>query len=221
MAYVVTDLTLMGSGNACLACLDEEQLFCVRPLFNPNMYNQITWYKQHGIYQGTRLDLTLLDRPSSNPHSEDSTCTAVNVLEHIDDDAMQELLESSSYGAIDEGFGTSPIPGEKYFRHDCELPVRSIITLKVSSRNITLNQDSYNDGRMKVTIIDDYGFTLSWLPVTDLRYINITGDDFYELKSAAQRADCMYVRLGLTRCHCPPQTNHNGYWLQVNGLYIY
>lgn len=219
MAYIVTDLTLMSGGNACLACLEEEQLFCVRPLFNPNAYNQIAWYEQKGIRQGTKLDLALLKRQSSIPHSEDATCTAVNILGHLNDNAMQELLDGSSHSAIVEGFGVAPLAGEKHFHHDGELPAQSIITLKILPRNININQDSYNPGRIKATITDGDSFALKWLPVTDLRYINVSDDAFAALRNSIKRANCVYLRIGLTRCY--PVKEHNGYWLQINGLYIY
>jgi hypothetical protein len=220
MAYVVTDLTLMNSGNVCLACLEEEQLFCVRPLFNQNAYHQVAWYEQNGIRQGTKLDLTFHAKSSELPHSEDVICTAVNTLGKLDDSTMQELLEENCHCTIVEGFGTSPVAGEKLFRHDCELPSRSIITLKVLPENITLNQDTYSQGRIKITITDANGLTLSWLPITDLRYVSTADNDFCALTLSARRADCIYVRLGLGRRYCSPQ-NQDGYWLQVNGLYIY
>jgi hypothetical protein len=220
MAYVVTDLTLMSGGNVCLACLDEEHLSCVRPLFSPTAYYQITWYEQNGINTGTKLDLKLSARPSSLPHSEDATCSAVKIMGQIGDSAMQELLESSCHSTVVEGFGVSPVVGEKHFRHDCELPSRSIITLDISTENISLHQDTYHPGRIKATVTDDNGFTLSWIPVTDLRYVNISDDAFKVLTLSVRRASSVYVRLGLTRCYCSPQ-NQNGYWLQINGLYIY
>lgn len=220
MAYIVTDLTLMGSGNACLACLEERQFSCVRPLFNPSLYKQIVWYEQNGIRQGTKLDLTLLERVALNPHTEDATCTDMSILGCIDDREMQALLEGSSYCTIDEGFGTSPIVGEKYFHHDCELPSRSIITLKISPRHIRLNQDPYKHGRIKITITDNNNFTLAWIPVTDLRYVNVSGENLIALNMSVQQANFIYVRLGLTRCYSPIE-NQNGYWLQANGIYLY
>ncbi len=220
MAYVVTDLTLMSGGNACLACLDEEQLSCVRPLFDPALYRQASWYEENGICQGTKLDLTLSDRPSPPPHSEDFTCSEIRILGQLNDIEMQEILEESCYTTIAEGFGVSPVAGEKHFHHDGELPSHSIITLHVSPKDVSLHQDTYNPGRIKATIADDNGFSLSWIPVTDLRYINMPDDTFRELIRSVRRADKVYMRLGLTRCYCSPQ-NQNGYWLQANGLYVY
>jgi hypothetical protein len=220
MAYVVTDLTSMRGGNACLACLDDEHLSCVRPLFSPTAYYQSTWYEQSGINQGTKLDLKLSARPSSLPHSEDVTCSAVNIIGQIGDSAMQELLESSCHRTIVEGFGASPVAGEKHFRHDCELPARSIITLDVSTDNISLGQNKYRLGRIKAKITDDNDFTLSWIPVTDLRYVNISDEAFKTLVLSVRSASSVYIRIGLTRRYCSPQ-KQNGYWLQINGLYIY
>lgn len=220
MTYIVTDLTLMGNGNACLACLEERQFSCVRPLFNPTLYKQIVWYEQNNIRQGTKLDLTLLERVALNPHTEDATCTGMSILGEIDDREMQTILENSSYFTVDEGFGTSPIVGEKYFHHDCALPSRSIITLKIFPQHIILNQDSYKLRRIRATITDANDFTLSWIPVTDLRYVNVSEENLITLNISVQQENCIYVRLGLTRCYSPRE-NQNGYWLQANGIYIY
>lgn len=220
MAYVVTDLTLMSNDNVCLACLEEEQLSCVRPLFRPSDYNKIPWYTHRGITQGSKLKLKLSRAACSDPHTEDARCTALKTLEKLSEARMQNLLEASCCSSVEKGFGSTPKRGESYFRHDCELPGLSIITLKITPGNIALNQNSFKQGRIKVNLTDDDKFKLFWIPMTDLRYINVAERDFRELQKSLYRSGVVYVRIGLTRQFCSP-SNKNGYWLQVNGLYYY
>ena len=222
MSYIVTDLTLMSNGNACIACIDEDSLQCFRPLFQPEFYRKISWYVGNGIQHGTKLNLMLSKMPTSRPHKEDTACALIQKSGILCDADMKNILDLTSVTSIEDGFGVCPNVGSKYFSYDSDLPDCSIITLKTSPDRIEIHQDGYNVGRVRIGLEDGKGFTLSWLPVTDLRCVNISDDDFESINENLESATSIFLRLGLTRRYASPRgENQDGYWVQVNGLYMF
>lgn len=221
MEIIITDLTRFSRNDiVCTAGINPANNECVRPL----PYLLTDKCRRLNILPGAVLEGEFTERPCAPPHTEDKDyrgdlsfkgpCSAEKFI------AILKATESSN---VEEGFSIRLTGGEKHIP-SLTPPEKSIITLSVNPRDLSIVQDAYKPGKIKVIFSDKSGRTFRYLAITDLGFYNYaeknTGDNFLRLNDFIHSQEEVYVRLGLSREFTSPD-GRNGYWLQVNGIYTF
>lgn len=220
---VITDLTRFSNpGVVCTAAIDEETGECLRPM----PYLDSAKVAELNIHPGTILegDLTL-NTNNSNPHLEDASYTRMNYLGAVSSDEFKSILDRTLSHSIASGFGVTFDDGQKHIPVGVSAKC-SIITIKVKPRSLKIHENDYRPGRIKATFADNSGQLYSYLPITDKGFFDYAqkhqnDNQLEKLQSFISTQDAIYLRIGVSRRYTPPDSDRDGYWLQVNGIYTF
>jgi hypothetical protein len=178
-----------------------------------------------GILPGGRLigDFIPLRR-GSQPHTEDCHFRDLKFCGPCSADEFRGVLESSCVASVAEGF-----------RHDFAdggrcLPVeqgaeRSIVTLRVNPESISIAEDEYKPGSIRIHFTDGSGRGWRYFPITDLGFFDYAqrhrqSGALEALNAEIASQEDVFLRIGLTRIWRNPKGTE-GYWMQVNGIYTF
>lgn len=178
-----------------------------------------------GIHPGAILkgDLNFKSH-NSNPHVEDAHYTGLNFHGACSGQKFKEILENSLSNSLSEGFGVSFSGGQKHIPHDQNANC-SIITIKIKPNQLSIHEDQFKPGKIKVSFTDNKGDSYNYLSITDRGFYDYaekhqSDGKLYEVTNLINQQEEVYLRVGLSRVHQAPD-GRNGYWLQVNGIYTY
>lgn len=158
-----------------------------------------------------------------NPHIEDAIDSgSLDYTRTAHTDYFKEILEWTLSESIAEGFGVN-FAGEKYIPADKNAKC-SLITVKVESNCLRLSEDGYKQGRLRASVIDSSGNSYDNLSVTDRGFPNYNNENedsrtLPEIQKSIQSQEEIYLRLGVSRQY--RDRWRDGYWLQVNGIYMF
>lgn len=224
MKIIVTDLTRFKNKDiVCIAGIDNESGQCIRPL----PYVPITACKRLNIWPGTILEGDFVpDQGRGNPHSEDMRYNGnLRPVGNYSSEQFKQVLEGSLSDSISTGFTYPFGEGGKVIPCD-HPPQKSIITLKLPPKNISIIKDGYNPQKIKLNLRDNDCKKYSYLPITDLGFFNYAMKHFSEnnflekLNDSVRKEESVYLRVGLSNQY-KAEDGRNGYWLQVNGIYTF
>ncbi|MBU1667803.1 hypothetical protein KKC13_05240 [bacterium] len=219
MEIVITDLTRFSNPDiVCIAGINKETGECIRPL----PYIQLADCKRLNILPGNIIDGSFIKSANiENPHSEDcdysGQLTRVRICES---DEFQSVLESNLSVSISDGFNY-PFPERGKVILSQFKPTKSIITLKVSTRNLEIVKDNFKEGKIRLHLLDNDGVRFSFLSITDLGFYNYAMKHYHDvdfpniINNFIRQQDIVYLRIGLGREY------QGGFWLQVNGIYTF
>lgn len=218
MEIIITDLTRFSNPDiVCIAGINMVTNESIRPL----PYISIADCKRLNILPGNVIhgDFTKI-KNIENPHSEDCNYTKLNRVRICDSDEFQELLDSDLVDSISEGFGYDFPEKGKVIPKDF-MPTKSIVTLKINTRNIEIVKDGFKEGNIRLNLLDNDGKRFSFLSITDLGFYNYAMKHFHDanfpkiINDFIRRQESIYLRVGLGREY------QGGFWLQINGIYTF
>jgi len=229
---VVTDLTRFNNDEiVCLAGIDLDTKKCVRPMVENNGrldYLSFDAVKKRNVTPGSILEGDFRPRAQQpDPHTEDHIVNGkIRVAGKCTRLEFEEILNLTSFPTIEAGFGKTPenrlYTEENYLSH-------SIVTLSIqdpaSQFRLTID-DQYGGKKVKAHIIDQSGYRLSWVPVTDmgifihLDAITELDPDLSALNNFFWTQTHLYLRIGLGR-PWGPSPEKTGCWVQLNGIYSF
>jgi hypothetical protein len=225
MRVIVTDLTRFkkGNPNVCLAGIDPKTRQCVRPY----PYVSMTEYQRLNIVPGVILDWELIN-PSAviKPHVEDMDYIKLpTVVGPCTSTAFEDILTVTLSSSIKKGFDNK-VPDTSKVIPAVDPPGRSIITLKVSPKQIKIARDKFDKEKIKLHFDDNDGTNYPFLPITDLGFYNlaiarqseVTYTDLLNEFIWGQKL--VFLRIGLSR-KFDHMDGRSGYWLQINGIYTF
>jgi hypothetical protein len=223
MEIIITDLTRFSKPEkVCIAGINTTTGECIRPL----PYILYERCKELNILPGSKLTGAFTQNNNrGNPHIEDNYYEELNYIGQSTSNEFYQVLNNSLFNSISQGFGYSFFEGGKVIPYT-NSPQHSIITLKVSSSQIKVVKDSYNEGKIKLNFQDNDGKKYSYLPITDLGFYNyamkhFNDDNFPDsLNSFIDSQNELYLRIGLSGRYKSPD-GKDGYWLQINGIYTF
>jgi len=99
-------------------------------------------------------------------------------------------------------------------------PSRSLITIKISPRQLNIVPDKYNPDKLKAHVTDNSGTNLSFVPITDRGFYDYATDhvagagDIAEINDFIHSQKSLYLRLGLGRPF--PTAGRNGYSVRLD-----
>lgn len=219
---VVTDLTRFTNKpeHVCLAGLTLDGGHCIRPM--PYLTHQ--QYKAMGVRPGVVLEADFGSQHHFEaPHVEDWQYRKIQVVNGFDGNLLNHVLAASAFDSLAGGFGVD-VDLKHISINSNRTPVRSIVTLAVSSENFSLRIDSY--GKLKADFSDASGVVRSYIPVTDIglnHHVQVSSDKLAaiaELNEHFRSQSSHFLRIGITR---PWQSDdgRSGYWLQLNAAYSF
>lgn len=218
MEIIITDLTRFSNPEiVCIAGINMATNQCIRPL----PYVSVADCKRLNILPGNVIngDFTKLEK-IENPHSEDCRYTKLSRVRICGSAEFQELLESDLVGSIGEGFGYDFPEKGKVIPKDFA-PTKSIITLKINTRNIEIVKDGFKEAKIRLNLLDNDEKRFSFLSITDLGFYNYAMKHFNDanfpkiINDFIRRQESIYLRVGLGREY------QGGFWLQINGIYTF
>ncbi len=145
------------------------------------------------------------------------TLTKVRVCES---DEFQNLLDNNLVKSISEGFGYDFPEKGKVIPKDFA-PNKSIITLKINTKNIEIVKDTFKEGNIRLHLLDNDMKRFSFLSITDLGFYNYAMQHYHDtnfpniINDFIRRQESVYLRVGLGRVF------QGGFWLQINGIYTF
>ena len=221
--FVVTDLTRFSSGNpdVCTALIDMETGACVRPM----PYFKFDAVKKHCVLPGAIFTGGFTPSAGrSAPHVEDCGYSDLKFHGPATGVQFRDALNKSLHSAVATGFNAQLTFGQKVLPLSSP-PPRSIVTIKVSSTDIEIVPDLYNDRKIKIHFRDESGFQFRFMPITDLGFhdhasAHRNAGDLNIINEHLQSSDEIFLRVGLSREHTSPD-GRCGYWIQVNGIYTF
>lgn len=214
---VITDLTRFSTDDkVCTAGIDVETRQCIRPM----PYLQYKTCKELNILPGAILsgDFSMPSKISP-PHVEDRWYKNLKFHGPCTSDQFKMILEDSVINSISEGFGVNVPVGEKRIDLNSNLNV-SIITIKVDPSSLSILENKYEQGKIRVSFCDGAGQWFRYLSITDLGF-----HDYAMNKHGLANLDALnvfirnqkdvFLRIGLGRSW------KGSYWMQVNGIYTF
>lgn len=223
MEIIITDLTRFSNPDiVCIAGINPATNECVRPLYkSAPSYVLLSKCKELNILPGNIIEGDFTKVASLlNPHSEDRNYTTLTRVGICSSEEFQKLLENDLVDSISRGFGYDfPEKGKVIPKNFA--PTKSIITLKVKTKNIEIVKDGFKEGNIRLNILDNDGKRFSFLSITDLGFYNYAMKHFYDVNFPTivndfiRKQESIYLRIGLGREY------QDGFWLQINGIYTF
>jgi hypothetical protein len=177
------------------------------------------------IHPGGVLDGTFVSKGSERPHVEDVSYADLNFKGPCSSDDFRKSLESTLFRSMSEGFEVGISDCEKCIP-TATPPARSLITIKIDPRSLTIEQDTYNPQKLKAHFSDGEGCQMRYTGITDRGFFDYAQKHASESGSVAKinsflhSQDELYLRLGLSREYQAPD-KRKGYWIQLNGIYTF
>ena len=222
----VSDVTDFNSnGQICVAMIDNATGECFRPTSPYFKYDDI---KKSNLYPGVTFEADIIHTKKENPHTEDAYFKSLNFNCKLSDDEFQKLLNKTLKNSISEGFNYSKFEEtKKYIPVSITSTDCSIITIKIFPSQLRILKDTFNCDKIKAELVDNDGQQFDYLPIKDIGFnkkvSKLLKDNNFDTKinDLAPETEIIYLRIGLTRRHKPKNSNKNGYWVQINGIYTF
>ncbi|OBU38802.1 dual OB domain-containing protein [Photobacterium damselae] len=221
--YIITDLTRFSHNNTvCIALVDPETGDFVRP--QPYIANENC--KKLHLQPGAKIQGVFTPKVGAvKPHIEDSTYGPLRSFGPCSKEEFKGVLEKTLFPSVPKGFGVEFEKYQKLIKND-DAPERSIITIKINPKSLSIHEDQYNKGKIKASFTDAEGNYFSYLSITDRRFFDYAKKHFDDGKldtvvDFLHAQEELYLRVGLSRHWKHPSDGREGYWLQVNGIYTF
>ncbi|MDD3312345.1 hypothetical protein [Pseudodesulfovibrio sp.] len=220
MLFVVTDFTEFHNPNFhCVAGLCEDGR-CLRPT---ESYFSKGECAHLNILAGTVLEGDFLPAVQSEPpHTEDCRRKNVHFAHYSRAKDFRARLEADCADSVAEGFGRDLPEYNKCVPWDAP-PDRSIVTVRIDPRQGRFAPDQFQGDRLRFTFTDPAGEKFFRLPVADLKLreyaAGYNADAADHLNAFLHRQREAYLRVGIGRRW--EKNGHDGFWLQVNGVYTF
>ena len=220
-AIIITDLTrFRDQTKVCVAGIDPRTGDCIR--LQP--YPKAQWCEKHKIFPGTIVKGDFKVCPERlGPHQEDYWCRNLSVTGCCSYAEFKDLLVSSQFASVGEGFEFSFEQDQKH------LPIghsvdRSIVTIPVNPTYVEIVRNTFKPGKIKLHFTDQADHRFRYISVTDLGFYDYAmqhqaENDLEILNTGIHAQNEVFLRLGLSRRYQANDTE--GYWLQVNGIYTF
>jgi len=220
--YIVIDLTRFKEGNddVCTAVIDMETGECLRPM----PYLKGVRVRELNMHPGAVLEGEITKNiGAENPHIEDASYRDLKYKGPASGEEFKAFLERTLSDSIESGFGVPFGEGQKHIPAGQQAAC-SIITIRILPRTLTIHEDAYKPGRIKVSFTDNMGHSYRYLPITDRGFYDYAKkhqDDgqLDKVQSFILSQVEVYLRIGVSRQY--QSGDRNGYWLQVNGIYTF
>lgn len=227
MEIIITDLTRFSNPDiVCIAGINTETNECIRPLhIHSPHYIALSDCRELNILPGAKLEGDFVNNNNRGaPHVEDRSHAGLKFNGACTADEFHQVLEHTTTTSIAAGFGYLFPEGGKVIPHT-NPPQKSIITLKVQPSQIRIVKDSFNNGKIKLNLMDNDDRRFSYLPITDLGFYSyamqhFNNVDFPErINRFIDEHKELYLRVGLSGRYT--SNDRDGYWLQINGIYTF
>ena len=220
--YIVIDLTRFKEGNddVCTAVIDMETGECLRPM----PYLKGVRVRELNMHPGAVLEGEITKNiGAENPHIEDASYRDLKYKGPASGEEFKAFLERTLSDSVASGFGVPFGEGQKHIPAGQQAAC-SIITIRILPRTLTIHEDAYKPGRIKVSFTDNMGHSYRYLPITDRGFYDYAKkhqDDgqLDKVQSFILSQEEVYLRIGVSRQY--QSGDRNGYWLQVNGIYTF
>ncbi len=220
MEIVITDLTrFKNPEKVCIAGVSNDGLV-LRPM--PYLLNSEC--RRLNVHPGGVLESTFSAPKGESPHVEDASYGELRFKGPCSSDDFRKALEATRYRSMSEGFGVEVFDEQKCVPFS-NPPVRSLITIKIDPRVLTIEQDGYSPNKFKAHFSDGIGTQMRFMSITDRGFSDYANAHASELGIAAQinhfiwSQDELYLRLGLSRRY--ETGGRDGFWIQINGIYTF
>lgn len=219
---IITDLTRFNNDKeVCTAGIDMETGRCVRPW----PYLQKDVCLKNKIEPGAILSGKFSPKDNLHfPHVEDMVYSDLMLDGVSETDDFKKALSYGMFDSIEEGFEIELPNGNRCIPYTHEVS-RSIISINVKPDSINLVEDTrFGKYKLKFRVTDMSGRTFSNVPITDLGFFNYAKqntDKITEINQLIHSQDEVILRVGLARRWKQPDTDNDGYWIQVNGIYTF
>jgi hypothetical protein len=228
---VITDLTQMPDPNQVCVVGISENGECIRPICDGGFQKIYLYVDKNVIVRPrARIEFDFAETEVEPPHIEDRIFNPSSIINHglCNDADWEKILRNSSYIRVEDiydGFlqdGKWVEPGSA---------TRSIATLsKASIANVQLPEW---DGKLRYRIsFRDFTRNLFDCPVSDLTFRELIyketkknnrtrSDVSNDLTNILNRAERIYLRLGLARPFKRSAAEEPRCYLQVTGVYTF
>ena len=215
---IVTDLTRFNTnGRVCLAGVEPETRMLIRPM----PYINQDFCEENKIIPGSIISADFDPVPTRTPpHIEDYWWRNIVKAGNATSSEFYELLRATAFPSIATGFEMAVT--DKVIPPAAP-PKKSIITINA---RVKLHPGYSGDlQKIRASITDNDGLTLSYLPIADLGFYRFAQklrmrNELQKLGDFIDNQNEIYVRLGLSRYH-KAADGREGYWIQVNGIYTF
>ncbi|OBQ55191.1 dual OB domain-containing protein [Halodesulfovibrio spirochaetisodalis] len=221
--YIVTDLTRFNNSElVCTAIVDLETNECLRP----TPYFKAAQCRKINMHPGAVLQGTFsIKADTQKPHVEDAVYEQdVKFVRVASSEEFKAALDATLSESVSKGFGVDFDLGQKHIPLD-SAPSVSILTLKISPQNLSIHEDQFKKGKLRLTFTDNEGSRFSFLSITDRGFHDYAmehyeSDKMDSLEEFIAKQEEVYLRIGLSRKYATPD-GREGYWLQGNGIYTF
>lgn len=218
--YIITDLTRFNKpGRVCIGVIDLKSGQCFRPM----PYKSTKWVDEMDIQPGDVLKGKLKPKSEAeSPHVEDATYHKLEYKGTLKSKDFKKILKKSVSQSVDKGFGANVWYG-KYLPANTEAK-RSLITIEVAPNTLKISKDAQRNGRIRASFVDEGGSKFENLSVADRgfpSYGNHTEATrtLRQLHESISTQKKIFLRIGVSRYY--KIGDRFGYWLQVNGIYMF
>jgi len=219
---VITDLTRFNNNfEVCTAGIDMDTGNCIRLW----PYLKKTYCVAKNIEPGAIFSGIFSEREDRDgPHQEDMTYDNLKLIGKCETDEFKQALSYGMFNSIEEGFEINLSNGSRCIPYTQELK-RSILSIKISPASINLIEDTrFDKYKLKFRVTDMTGRTFDNMPITDLgffEYAKQNSEKIADINKFIHSQEEVILRVGLARRWKQPDTENDGYWIQVNGLYTF
>ncbi len=221
MKIIITDLTrFKNQDKVCTAGVAKDGT-----VIRPMPYLSADKCRELDIHPGGILEGKFTLRNNPAPHLEDANYSKLTFKGACSKAEFRSALEKTLYESMSEGFGVEVRSKDKCLPAE-NLPIRSLITIKVSPSTFSVVQNQFNRSQMKAHLSDGGGVELSFVSVTDRGFYDYAiqhkddSREFAKINQFIQRQEELYLRIGLSR-EFKADDGRNGYWIQLNGIYTF
>lgn len=220
--YILTDLTRFSKPDkVCIALVDPETGQCFRPI--PYLTSKAC--SDLDIQPGAKiLGKLTLRKDRQAPHIEDANYGDLKFAGPSTTQEFRGILEKTLSPSISEGFGVSFEANQKHIPDDTPAG-SSILTIKVNPSAITIHEDQYNRGKIKLSFQDASGHQFRYLSITDRGFYDFAqqhqnDSELEKVQGLLQSQEEIFLRIGLSRSF-KANDGREGCWIQVNGIYSF
>ncbi len=202
MKIIITDLTRFANKDmVCIAGINPETNECIRPM----PYIQKTSCQKLNILPGAIIEGDFTPCPCTAPHNEDRKRGKLKFLGQCTSEEFKSILENTSFDSVEEGFEIALAHDQKHIPHD-NPPNKSILTLPLNPNQLSIVEDGFKPGKLRVIFTDQSGKSFRYLSITDLGFFEYAErhaieDKIDDLNDFIHSQKELYIRLGLGRVY--------------------
>jgi hypothetical protein len=219
---VITDLTRFNNKElVCMAGIDIETGSCIRPM----PYIKYENCEKLKIIPGCVIEGEFKKSHNiTGPHTEDHTYGQLMLVDTCDKETFYRILLDSCVPNVSTGFNIAFENKQKHIPIDHKISI-SIITIQVNPKKISIIEDQYKPGKIKICFQDSTGTWFNYISITDLGFHDFAQEkhgtnELAQLNTFIRSQETAFLRVGLSRAYQPP-SQENGYWIQINGIYTF